>query len=139
MAIQTQGEIEKGGMRETERVCVCLSLTEMKHLEGQRSSHPEPSPRAHGLGSLERSDKQTGVCSPPVNDWLNKWTGSLWCRAFRQKLTHAHTHTHTNAYKDKQEDDWYLNISQDNSGGLSFKTHTADTTWWSFHTHLGMH
>ena len=83
---QQKTETEKGGRSETEPVCVCLLLTEMKRLEGQRSSHPESGPRARGLGSLERSDKQTGVCSPPVNDWLNKWTGSLWCRPFTQTL-----------------------------------------------------
>lgn len=63
----------RGGMRKTERV------SEMKHPGGQGSSHPESSPRARSLCGLGRSDKQSGVCSPPVNDWLNKWTDSLWC------------------------------------------------------------
>lgn len=104
---QTKAD-EEDAMGKTERVCVRLHLTEMKPLEGQRSSHPETSLRACRLCPLQRSDKHTVVCSLRVDDWLNKCTGSMWCRPFRQTQWRAqdvvvvwvmvtHTHTQTNA------------------------------------------
>ena len=43
-------------------VHVC-SLTEMKHLKGQRSSHPESGPRAHGLCPPPQEVRQTPGCA----------------------------------------------------------------------------
>ncbi len=124
-----------GGMRMIERVCVCLPLTEMKHLKGQRSSHPQSSPVRRFAASFPSRGqrKHTGVSSSLVNDWLNKWTGSLWCRPFTQTLWGAErmllpsewwldTHQHTR--KHNREDNWYLNISQDGWGGVIFSTHS---------------
>lgn len=94
--------------------------TEMKHSEGQGSSHPRSSLRPWNLGSWERAHKHASVCSSLVNHWLNKWTAPLWyhpvsCRLLEDLrghtcgLTDYDKHLHTNLLE--QQGSRYLVVS----------------------------